>query len=89
MGNEAIHEPSTCVDLTGLPEPVQQQVRQIVREARRKQADEAAKRTAGQLPGVIGLFAHLGIATPSLDEFADARRELAANFPRDIPDAPP
>ena len=76
------------VDLTGLPESVVQQVMQLVQQARQKQAEEAEnlpKPGDGQ-PGIIGMFAHLGIKTPTLEEFEEARREMWANFPREFPD---
>jgi hypothetical protein len=72
-----------------LPEPIVQQVQQIVRQARQEQAEEAArtpKPWEGR-SGVIGMFAHLGIQTPTLDEFEEARREMWTNFPREFPDA--
>jgi hypothetical protein len=70
-------------DLSGLPGPVVEQVKQITAEARQKQSD--AQSGKGQA-SVIGLYAHLGIRTPSLEEFEEARREFGANFPRDFPD---
>ena len=73
------------VDLTGLPESVVQQVMQLVQQARQKQAEEAAGTTGKRKP-LIGRLAHLGLKTPSLEEFEEARREMWANFPREFPD---
>ena len=43
-------------------------------------------KTSDGRQGVIGMFAHLGIQTPTLEEFEHARRETWANFPREFPD---
>lgn len=74
----------TTLDLTGLPQPVVEQVTRLVREAREKQAAVATPPRRS----VIGMFAHLGVQTPSLDEFQEARREAWTNFPREFPDPP-
>ena len=75
-------EDATSVDLTGLPEPVVQQVKKLVQEARQKQALEPLP---AERPPLMGRFEHLGLKMPSLEEFEEARREMWANFPRDFP----
>ncbi|MFO0850183.1 MAG: hypothetical protein U0871_16735 [Gemmataceae bacterium] len=70
------------LDLTGLPEPVVREVVERVNQARRE-----AHPPHGA--GVVGLFAHLGVHTPTLDEFAGARYETWAAFPRAFPDPAP
>ena len=85
MATDLTQKPAPrVVDLTGLPEPVVQKVTELVEAARQKQAEEAA--AAGGRQSVIGMFEHLGIKTPTLEEFEEARRETWANFPRDFPD---
>lgn len=73
------------LDLTGLPEPVVQDIKQLVQTLRERLA--AAPPTADRQP-LIGRLAHLGLKTPSLEEFKEARREAWANFPRDFPTKP-
>jgi len=76
------HPNSATVDLTGLPAPVAESIKQLVATLRTTPAatPPAAPRS------VIGLFADQGVQTPSLEEFQDARREAWANFPREFPD---
>ena len=80
---------SLVVDLTGLPGLVVQQVHQLVKQARLIQATQSANYSSSEKrnQGVIGMFAHLGVQTPTLEEFDDARRETWANFPREFPDS--
>jgi len=70
------------VDLTGLPEPVVRDIRQLVETLRGKLAGQPA---APRKP-LVGRLAHLNLKTPTLDEFEEARREAWANFPREFPD---
>ncbi|MBX9582580.1 MAG: hypothetical protein K2X87_19920 [Gemmataceae bacterium] len=74
------------LDLTGLPEPVVAEVTRIVREAREKQAGESTPSAEGVRPPLRGRLAHLGLKTPTLEEFEEARREMGAGFPRDLPE---
>lgn len=75
-------EEATTIDLTGLPEPVVQQVKQLVREARQKQAQEPAPAgSTVQRPPLMGRFEHLGISI-SKEELDEAQREAWANFPK-------
>ncbi|MBX9622577.1 MAG: hypothetical protein K2X82_02070 [Gemmataceae bacterium] len=78
--------PPRTLDLTGLPEPVIEQVTRIVREAREKQTGEVTPSAEGARPPLRGRLAHLGLKTPTLEEFEEARREMWASFPRDLPD---
>lgn len=72
---------SVTVDLSGLPAPVAESIKQLVATLR------AAPAAAPSAPGsIIGLFADQGVPTPLLDEFQDARREAWASFPREFPD---
>lgn len=58
------------LDLTGLPEPVVEDLRRLVETLRQRLAPQQPRRN------IIGLFADRGIATPSLDEFREARDEM-------------
>jgi hypothetical protein len=83
MATDLTHEPAPqTVDLTGLPEPVVQDIRRLVQTLR----DKLNPQPTGQPQSIIGLFADQGITTPSLEAFDEARRELWANFPREFPD---
>lgn len=70
---------STTLDLTGLPEPVIRSIRQLVADLRTNPTPPAVR------PSLVGRFAHLGL-TFTNEEIDEARRELWANFPRDLPD---
>lgn len=80
------HRTAQVLDLSGLPEPVVEQVTRVVREARAKQAGDATPAADGARPPLLGRLAHLGLKTPTLQEFEEARREMWAAFPRDLPD---
>lgn len=73
------------LDLTGLPEPVVEELMRIAREAREKQVGEAALPAEGARPPLRGRFAHLGYSFPK-EELDAAQREMWASFPRDLPD---
>ncbi len=75
--------PST-VDLTGLPEPFAREVVRLIAEERRRQAAAGPPPTERQ--SIIGMFAHLGLPTPTLEEFQQARREMWADCLRESPD---
>lgn len=76
---------SQTVDLTGLPEPVVRDIRQLVETLRGKLAGPSA----GPRKPLAGRLAHLNHRTPTLDEFEESRREAWANFPREFPDPTP
>jgi hypothetical protein len=76
---------STTVDLSGLPGPVVESIKQLVESVRAAQPS-AGRSEATASHSIIGLFADQGSPTPSLDEFQQARHELGANFPREFPD---
>jgi hypothetical protein len=83
MATDLTQKPaSRIVDLTGLPESVVQKVTEFIEEARQQQTKDAS--TASRLPSVVGMFDHLGIKTPTVGELDEARREMWANFPRNI-----
>lgn len=65
MAADHTHQPTPrTIDLTGLPEPVVERVLQFAREAREKQAKEAAGATAGTRPPLRRRFEHLGYSIP-------------------------
>jgi hypothetical protein len=81
MSNSA----STTVDLSGLPDPVVESIKQLVESVRAAQS-RADRSEATAVQSIIGLFADQGIPTPSLEEFQQARHEMGADFPREFPD---
>lgn len=81
MSNSA----SATVDLSGLPGPVAESIKQLVESVRAAQPS-AGRSEATTTQSIIGLFADQGIPTPSLKEFQQARHEMGANFPREFPD---
>lgn len=84
MATDLTHQPTPkTVDLTGLPEPVVHQVMQLVKEARRKQAEESPVPAPGERPPLLGRFAHLGLSFPK-EELDEAQREAWAGFPREF-----
>ena len=93
MASELSNNPTThTVDLSGLPQPVAEDIKRLVQTLREKMpAQEVTNgppstRAAEERKPLIGRLAHLGLKTPSLDEFKEASREAWANFPRDFPD---
>ena len=76
---------SSTVDLSGLPEPVAQSIKQLVDSIRERLP-------TGDQPGapphrpLRGRFADLKLPI-SKEDFDEAQREAWANFPRDFPDA--
>ena len=89
MVTDVIHEPTGGpLDLSGLPESVAHRIRQLVQALREEYAGKGATALSsphGQKP-LIGRLAHLGLKTPTLEEFEEARREAWADFPREFPD---
>ena len=90
-------------DLTGHPHPhvadpaqlgepdVQQQVAGLVESAPEDPARGAAARArepGEDRQGVIGVFEHLGVRTPTLEEFEEARAASWAGVPRESADRP-
>jgi hypothetical protein len=77
---------SLTIDLTGLPERVVRQVREIVEEARREQAKHVPEQEGkAERPSLFGRYAQPGIPLTQ-EEFKKARREAWANFPRELPE---
>jgi hypothetical protein len=87
MATEISHTPHThTIDLTGLPEPVVQGIRQIVETFRETLTSrEKPVPVAERLP-LRGRFAEANVSIPK-EVIDEARREAWANFPRDFPDA--
>lgn len=78
---------STTVNLSGLPEPVVEQVLRLVHDAREKLAEEAGGPTANARPPLRGRFEHLGYSIPK-EVIDEAQREAWAGLPRDFPEPP-
>jgi len=76
------------LDLTGLPVPVVQNLRQLVQTLRENLAlvDSTVSASEPRLP-LRGRFAHLGCSFPKemIDEW---QREMWASFPRELPEPP-
>ena len=82
-----ISEPlrTQTIDLTGLPEPVIQGIRQIVDTFRESMTrHETSAPVVERLP-LRGRFAEPNVAIPK-EVIDEARREAWANFPREFPD---
>lgn len=87
MATDLHPEPSTTIDVTGLPEPVIRVVRELVATLRGSLGSQPAG-AASRKP-LAGRLAHLNLKVPTLDEFQAARRESWANFPRELPEPAP
>jgi hypothetical protein len=87
MATEISPTPRThTIDLTGLPEPVIQGIRQIVDTFRETMTSrETPARPVERLP-LRGRFAEANVTIPK-EIIDEARREAWANFPREFPDA--
>jgi hypothetical protein len=72
------------VDLTGLPEPIAEDIIRLVSNLRRKFC-HSESRTSERKP-LLGRFADLKISIPK-EAIDEAQREAWAGFPRDLPDA--
>jgi hypothetical protein len=78
---------SQLVDLTGLPEPVVQDIRRLVETLRVKLGSgEVGPPRMGHRP-LRGLFAEPGLSIPK-EEIDQAQREAWAGFPREFPESP-
>ncbi len=78
-------------DPTGLGEPDVRRVAGLVEPAPEDPARGAAAcaREPGEgRQGVIGVFEHLGVRTPTLEEFEEARAASWAGLPRESADRP-
>jgi hypothetical protein len=73
------------LDLSGLPEPVVRDIRQLVETLRGKFGSSAATSPSGRPRPLRGRFADLKLSIPK-EEIDEARREMWANFPREFPD---
>jgi hypothetical protein len=78
--------PNSTIDVSGLPEPVVQVVRDLVDTLRRNLGGPAAGMGRARKP-LGGRLAHLNLKVPNLDEFQQARRETWADFPHDLPES--
>ena len=76
---------TTMLDLTGLPAPVIECIKQLVASIRNGTAAPVVEAT--ERPALIGRFAHLGYSFPK-EEIDEAQREMWANFPREFPEVP-
>ena len=74
--------PQAVSDVTGLPEPVIQSIRQLVDAIRGQSLPPAA---AGPRRSLGGCLAGRGLTVPTQEDIEEVRREMWANFPRDLP----
>jgi hypothetical protein len=73
------------VDLTGLPEPVVEDIKRLVQTLREKMPAPAGPTPATGRRPLMGRFADLNLSIPR-EHIDEAQREAWANFPRDLPD---
>ena len=78
LGNPAT---PTSVDLSGLPEPVVRNIKQLVESLR----VEMPRESAGARRPLRGRFADLNLSIPQEDLDA-VRREVSSGFPREFPE---
>ena len=69
----------TTIDVTGLPEPVVQSIRELV---------DSLLQHANPRPPLMGRFAYLGYSFPK-EMIDEGQREMWANFPREFPEPSP
>jgi hypothetical protein len=82
MANELNNFPgSTTLDLSGLPEPVVESIKQLVDSLRQGKPREVQV----QRPPLRGRFAELKLSIPK-EDIDEAQREAWAAFPRDFPE---
>lgn len=76
----------TTIDVTGLPEPVIADLRRLVETLRGRPArpPEPTLPPPTRRP-LIGCLEGQGLRIPTLEEIAEVRREMWANFPREFP----
>ena len=84
MSHELPNSPSSAtIDVSGLPEPVVQSIKQLVDSLREEMPREP--KSTPQRPPLRGRFADLKLSIPKEDIDA-ARREAWAKFPREFPE---
>ena len=85
MANE-LNTPTnpTTVDLTGLPEPVVQDIQRLVQTLRENLSGSQSALTPGR-PPLRGRFADLKLSVPR-EDIDEAQRETWAGFPREFPE---
>ena len=76
---------TTTLDLTGLPAPVIECIKQLVASIRNGTATPVVAAT--ERHPLRGRFSHLGYSFPK-EEIDEAQREMWANFPREFPEVP-
>lgn len=78
--------PTMTVDVSGLPEPVVQDILRLVQTLRENMTTRAAAATAAGRP-LLGRFADLGLTIPK-EQLDEAQREAWTGFPREMPEPP-
>ena len=85
MANEIRPSPSPVIlDLSGLPEPVVQSIKQLVESLRAGIADRGPSGLADQPLPLRGRFADLDLSIPK-EDIDEAQREAWQDFPRAFP----
>jgi hypothetical protein len=74
------------VDLTGLPEPIAEDIIRLVSNLRQEFCPSESRSPVGERKPLLGRFADLKISIPK-EAIDEAQREAWAGFPRDLPDA--
>jgi hypothetical protein len=75
---------STILDLSGLPEPVVESIKQLVESLRAGMASRGHSEET-QPPSLRGRFADLKLSIPK-EDLDEAQREAWHNFPREFPE---
>lgn len=75
----------TTIDVTGLPEPVVRDIRQLVDTLRSKLSPPQPTEGQGGRKPLRGCLAGRGLTIPTLQDIEDGRREMGSGFPRDLP----
>ncbi|MDB5309840.1 MAG: hypothetical protein JWO38_4042 [Gemmataceae bacterium] len=76
---------SETVDLTGLPEPVVQDIRRLVQTLREKLSGQQPSPAVAARPPLMGRFADLKLSIPR-EHIDEAQAEAWAGLPRDFPE---
>ena len=74
--------PTTTIDVTGLSEPMVQSIQQLVAILRSNGPQVGSPRRP-----LRGRLAGMNLTIPTAADVEELRREMWANFPRDLPDS--
>jgi hypothetical protein len=75
---------TTTIDVSGLPEAVVRDIRQLVETLRN--GTTTPRPVAAERKSLMGVLAGKGLRIPTPEELEELRREMWANFPRELPE---